>query len=226
MRCASCSTSMQGGPATHLFLVLIVCRNYEKKSEFAGPPRSGLFFWCQHDTLRINADPPPIVILLSELVTLGIDQVTWTQQICPRQVPWIRGVRGCTTSCKKYVYGHSICHQITVRVLVLRVLLLDCLQNQLSYAPCTSICIVRKRMGPSRKPYGTTGYPVKPSLITQGRKCDDEGSRENGSIDKTSMLMRRLPKVILFIVKRETQPYSKKHVLQRILRQTITPDRD
>jgi hypothetical protein len=28
----------RGGPPTHLFLVLIVCRIYEKKSEFAGPP--------------------------------------------------------------------------------------------------------------------------------------------------------------------------------------------
>ncbi len=26
------------GPAGHLFLVLVVCRNYDKKSDFAGPP--------------------------------------------------------------------------------------------------------------------------------------------------------------------------------------------
>jgi hypothetical protein len=29
----------QEGPATHLCLVSIACRSYEKKPDFAGPPR-------------------------------------------------------------------------------------------------------------------------------------------------------------------------------------------
>jgi hypothetical protein len=33
-------TSHMEGPATHLFLVLFVCRSYETKPDFAGPPWS------------------------------------------------------------------------------------------------------------------------------------------------------------------------------------------
>ncbi len=34
------------GPATHLCMVLLVCRSYEKKPDFAGPPR---WFWVALD---------------------------------------------------------------------------------------------------------------------------------------------------------------------------------
>jgi hypothetical protein len=50
VECAECRTSLlhalplkvtrsQEGPATHLCLVLLVCRSYETKPDFAGPPR-------------------------------------------------------------------------------------------------------------------------------------------------------------------------------------------
>jgi hypothetical protein len=65
----------QEGPATHLCLVLFVCRSYETKPHFAGPPRfRGLFSTCNELKRQFERPTKPWV--------LGVLQVTFPPRTC------------------------------------------------------------------------------------------------------------------------------------------------
>lgn len=42
------------GPATHLYLVLIACRSYEKKRDFTGPPLGGPVKWVALSSIALH----------------------------------------------------------------------------------------------------------------------------------------------------------------------------
>ena len=46
----TCNSNPLEGPATHLCLVLFVSRSYEKKPDFAGPPRWSLTYNKRYST--------------------------------------------------------------------------------------------------------------------------------------------------------------------------------
>ena len=103
-----------GGPATHLYLVYILCRSYTNKSDFAGPP------WCFSCTLRIagRRDGKRVLVVLSTVHSSGT-QILLVRAVIGRIVPGQSSVplntpettcrlSICPLSCSVRLFSHRI----------------------------------------------------------------------------------------------------------------------